>query len=377
MLVRILSDVAVSPNGAAGDGGTTCAFVQAARAACGDVYCLYRRGAQKHGPDGVLMLQRSSDGGRTWQTPCVVFDRTDRAPPETVICGGLCAVGDELLATFCSLEMLDPNAYVFGDAARAFPRHINVSRSDDRGRTWSAPSRIEVPSFAARSGVASSPFLLADGDLCAPLEVQLPSGPQATAACFSSDGGRSFSRPEIVASDDEGRLSLCDARFARLGDGTYLAHLWAFRHDTEETAAPYESRSADGRAWSRPTPTTLAGQISQPLELPSGLLIAVCNHRQVPTGSQLWWSADRGRTWNDRPVQMWDVAEGRVTGAPARKRAAADKEDVWEALPRFSFGTPNLISLPDETVLLIYWAAPGGVTHIRACRFRIAPERPG
>ena len=371
MHVTILSDAAVAPNLAAGDSGVACAFVQMARAEGGDAYCLYRRGSAKHGPDGALVLQRSVDGGRSWQPPLNVFDRTDRGPPETVVCGGICCRGDELIVSFASVEMLVADEYIFGPAASAFPWHVNVSRSKDNGRTWFPPARIERPAFAARMGVASSPFPSANGDLCVPLEVGLQAGPQATAACFSDDGGRSFSDPELIAGDAEGELSLCDARFARLGDGSYLMHLWSFRYDTEETVNVHESRSSDGRTWSTPTPTTLVGQISQPLQLPSGLLVTVCNHRQTQPGSHLWWSHDRGRTWSDCTLRMWDAALARVTGQPGQPRRHSQAEEVWDALPRFAFGTPNLLHQSDGTVLLTYWATLDDIPHIRACLFTL------
>jgi len=374
MQVTVLSDAAVSPNLAAGDAGSACAFVQTTQRESGDIFCLYRRGAQKHGPDGALVAQRSGDGGQTWDAPLTVFDRTDRTPPETIICGGLCAVGDDLLAAFCSVEMLRPEAYVFSDEAEEFPRHINVSRSEDGGLTWTDPTHVDTAPFRRRTGVASSPFLMDNGDVCMPLEVRLDAGPQATAACFSIDGGRTFSGPSLLVGDATGNLSLCDARFARLADGTRLMHLWTFRADTEETVRVRECRSSDGRAWSQPEPVDIQGQISQPLELPSGLVISVCNHRQSPEGSQLWWSRDAGSTWRDRPIQMWDVRESRVTAQPADERATTKTEDVWDELPSFSFGTPALTLLDDGTVLLTYYGTIDGIIHVRACRFRVAPS---
>jgi len=371
MKITILSDEPMSPNLAARDPGTACAYVQTTTTANGDLYCLYRRGSTKHGPDGVLVVQRSSDGGKTWSEPLTVFDRTAQDPPDSVICGGVCALGNTLLADLCSVEMLDPDVYVFSDQGETFPRHIRLFRSEDGGRTWSGEVEIPMGSFAKRTGVASSPFPLGDGSLCIPLEVQTHAGPQGTAACFSDDSGLTMSAPRLLAADDAAALSLCDARFTRLRDGAYLMHLWAFRYDTEETISVHQSLSTDGgRTWSKPAPTAIQGQISQPLQLGSGAVIAVANHRQTPEGNQLWWSVDGAATWNDAPIQMWDVAAERMLGHPAAARIDQQDEQVWDALPAFSFGTPALELLDDATVLLSYYAIVDGVTHVRACRFR-------
>ena len=38
---------------------------------------------------------------------------------------------------------------------------------------------------------------------------------------------------------------------------------------------------------------------------------------------------------------------------------------------RFTFGTPDLLSLPDGSIILIYYATIEGVTGVRACRFLV------
>ena len=369
MRIRILSDEPVSPNFPGG--ADCCAFVQMTQRENGDVLCLYRRGSAKHGPDGALVAQRSPDRGQTWGAPLTVFDEADHTPPNSVVCGGIAALGDTLISSYCYVEMLNPDAYVFGDEGSRFPRHICISRSEDAGRTWSEPVEIGAPEFAGRAGTASSPFPLGDGGLCVPLEIQTEQGPQGTAAVFSSDGGRTFSEPRLLVADETGALSLCDARFARLRDGTHLMHLWAFRHDTEETISVHESRSLDGMTWGKAHATGIHGQISQPLELPSGTIISICNHRQYPEGNQFWWSTDGGRAWDERPIQMWSVRESRMLGEPADERRVADKEEVWDSLPSFSFGTPALLLADDDTVLLTYYGTVDNVIHVRACRFRV------
>ena len=372
MRVEVLSDAAVSPNLRNRD-GSACAYVQSARLGS-DVVCLYRRGSAKHGPDGTLQLQRSCDGGRNWSEPVAAYDRTPRTPPESVINGALMSQGNELLAAVASLDMVNPNVYVFGEEAAAFPHYTGLCRSADGGRTWDEPVRVDTsPYGGARVGIATNPYRLADGALCLPLEVCLDCGPQATAAVVSRDGGCTFSPPQLLVGDLSGALSLCDARLTRLSDGTYLMHLWTFEYKGERTLHVHQSRSTYGLVWSSPEPTNIRGQISHPLEVEPGLLIAVCNHREPPEGNQLWWSFDQGRTWCEAPVHLWDVAADRVLGQPAAQAGEACRQEVWNALPKFAFGTPSLQVLEDGSVLLLYWATIGGVIHIRACRFKLHP----
>lgn len=376
MKIEIISDVPVSPNFDRGDSSTACAFVQTTRTPDGDIFCLYRSGATKHGPDGALYVQRSADGGITWDKPLIVYDKHRCQPPRTVMCGGIVATGNSLSASFGVIEMLDSRVYVFSKEAESFPWHIYMSRSEDKGRTWTPPVQIDTGPYKYCIGAATSPFVLNNGDLCVPIEVKTPAGPQATAAVFSSNGGRSFSKIRMLVEDPNGLLSLCDARFTRLRDGAHLAHLWAFRHQTEETINVHESRSMDdGQTWSPAVPIGIRGQISRPLELPPGLLVAVCNYRQQPEGNQLWWSHDQGRSWCDQPLQMWDVSQSLMLGRSAEVAQPAKEEKVWNELPAFSFGTPDLLALAKDTVLLTYYATVENIIHVRACCFRVVDEK--
>jgi hypothetical protein len=368
--VKILSDVPVSLN--LHDGSQACcAFSQTAIHPEGRVFCVYRRGSAKHGPDGVMLMQSSTDRGRSWSKPSVIFDRRDRTPPESAVCGGIVVVGEVLLSSFSYVKMLDPEVYVYSDEGWRLPRPIVVSRSEDYGRTWLDPVVIDTRTLSERVGVVCSPFLLPDGDLCVPLEIRTHAGPQGQAAVFSSDQGRTFSEPQVLVADEEATVSHSDPRVARLHDGTYLMHLWTYQYPTHETVEVHESRSADGRAWSQAKPISIEGQICSPLEIAAGLIIAASNHRAMPEGIQLWWSKDGGQSWNDRPIQLWDVRRECMLGEPAPEYASATAGQVWSDVPAFSFGTPVLQRLEDNSILLTYYGTIDDVIHIRACRFEI------
>ena len=368
--LEILSDVAVSPNLAQGDQACACVFTQTAVSAHGEVFLSYRRGPGKHGPDGAFVVQRSADQGTTWGEPVTVCAPTEGKIPTSVLCGGIATSGNALLAAFTVVELRRTDVYVFSEEARDFPLHTYVSRSEDGAATWSAPREIATGTLH-RPTAGGNVFAMEGGGICIPIENMLRGGPQATAAVFTSDLGRTVSDPVVFAADPEERVSLCDARFARLSGGGFLMHLWTFVHEGEQTLAIHQSRSSDGRSWSRPVPLAIHGQISAPLQLPSGLVIAVNNHRQFPEGSQLWWSRDGGRIWNRNPIQMWDPGRSRMIGEPAAERVTSARENVWDELQRFSFGSPGLVLLDDGTALLSYFATVGGVLHARACRFRV------
>ena len=375
MNVTIQSDVAVSENLAAGSASCMCAFPDAAVDSHGAVHCIYRQGETKHSADGVLLIQRSDDNGVSWSSPVTVIDRSGRTPPETATAVGLIIVDAVMYAAFYSCEMVDSDVYLFDEKAEEFDHYTNLVRSDDGGVSWSAPQRIDMaPYGGARCGIGTSPYLLPDGALSIPLEAQIPAGPQGTVALVSSDGGETFAPPQLLIGDETGELSLCDARFLRLRDGSYLQHLWTYVDKEERTINVRQSRSADGLTWSEPVETSIVGQISAPLEVRPGVLLSAVNHRDPPKGNQLWWSTDGGASWCESPIQMWDLAAGRVTGVAAGERGDSGDSGLWDRLPSFAFGTPVLRQLADASLLLIYWATIDDIAHIRACHFQIAED---
>ena len=92
-------------------------------------------------------------------------------------------------------------------------------------------------------------------------------------------------------------------------------------------------------------------------------------------GIRLWFSSDAGQTWNtDSPVQMWDPYEEKLTGTSPeaeRETSKATSEKIWETLPSFTFGYPDLVQLDGNVCLLTYYATIRGITHVRACRFNV------
>ena len=376
MNVTVLSAAAVSPDAADGARFPTCAYPATALAGDGTLVCVYRGGAEKHSYDGVLIARRSSDMGDTWSEPAVVFDGTALAPPQSAFSGGICVTAEGALVTsFGAVEATAPDHYVFSDQGRKQKRFVYVAGSTDAGASWSCARLIDTgPHHNQDIGPTANPVPLDSGGLFIPLETRsLRTGLLTTAATFSADGGRTFEPLAGLGIDDvAGKLELCDARFTPLGDGI-LALLWSFHSDTEEDDEVRRSVSLDnGRTWSGPQPVGFIGQVTAPLVLSDSRVIAASNYRFPPEGIRLWTSLDEGLTWQRPPVQMWDPRENRISARPLDAPGGGHAEDgVWDALPKFSFGTPSLLELHDGSILLTYYATLNDVTHIRACRFRL------
>jgi hypothetical protein len=125
-----------------------------------------------------------------------------------------------------------------------------------------------------------------------------------------------------------------------------------------------------------PRPTPILCQCSALLGLADGSVLAAANVRQPPAGIRLWRSPDGGRTWDaGGGVQLWDARQHRVVGEPVFAGAAgksADDGRLWEALPGFTFGTPDLVPADPGSFLLTYYAVQDGFPQVRACRFAVA-----
>jgi hypothetical protein len=373
MQIEILFDVPVSPNLAANNSQVVCAYPLSARLADGSVICTYRQGVSKHSADGVLLLQRSEDGGRHWSPPQSVTNGLLQSPTQTVITGGLCQTpSGALLASFGSVEGLPPQVYPFGAEGERYPLRFFLTRGEDGGASWSTPHQPDLRPLG-RVGVTAPPFVAANGAVCVPIECRVAAGVNATALIISHDDGRTFSPPFMVAADQTGQLNLCDARFDVLPDGQLLALLWTFVQANERTIEVHRIFSADhGHTWSKPESLGFVGQITAPLVLSAGRVLAASNYRHPPLGSLLWHSDDGGKTWAiDQPIQLWDAEVGRLTGRAVTLPPLADGEErIWDELQRFSFGTPDLVRLTENTVLLTIML-PSRALSMCACAFRV------
>lgn len=368
----ISSDVALSPNLAAGNASEVAAFPSACRVQ-DRIVCVYRCGSAKHSRDGVLLSQSSNDDGRSWSSPITIFDRMRDVNVESVHVGVVCECGGEALAFFKTVEAKKPDAYIFSEEGRRLRQRAYLCRSLDAGRTWSSPVEIELHGGPRDTFLGSRPLALPSGRLFIPVEATAEHGQQMMMGCFSDDGGRTLSPLVPIAHDAAGQYGFGDGKVTVLPDGRIVMLAWTYLNRTEETINVHRCVSSDGGiTWSPPEPTNTVCQIMTPLSLGDQGLVAAGNVRTYPEGIRLFRSIDAGATWIGTPIQLWDARQSKVTVEPmAISQSPTGDGKLWNALPSFTFGCPELTMLAEDDVLLTYYADLQGVTHIRACQITL------
>lgn len=172
----------------------------------------FRAGSSKDSPDEDVLIRVSDDKGETWRTTFEGFGAFPALSGGRMRGGLLTEVRPgKLMGSFMWVDRSDPTLPLANPETQGIlPSKILVAETEDEGHSWSALR--EVPLAPHRGNAATGEILvLKDGTLVLPYEAWKeyhdvgPGAHQAALRC-SSDGGRSWGGPVIVAHDPENRL---------------------------------------------------------------------------------------------------------------------------------------------------------------------------
>jgi len=284
-----------------------------ARRSNGELLLAFSGGREKHVcPFGRLEWMRSSDSGKTWGWPQVLYDSPiddrDAGVVET-------ARGSLLVTTFTSLAYQpvleraekaspgDPGAFPdpkLLDEWRAVHDRLNdedrkkevgtyMMRSIDGGVTWSARYAVPINS-------PHGPIVLRDGRLLYPGKVF--SGDGTIGICESTDDGLTWSWLVKFASRPGDQVEKYhELHGVEAADGTLICHIR--NENIENGRETLQSESKDGgRTWSLPHTIGVWGLPSHLLRMKNGNLLMTYGYRRKPRGIQARLSRDHGATWS-------------------------------------------------------------------------------
>lgn len=302
-----------------------------ARRSNGELILLYSGGREDHVcPFGRLELMRSSDEGKTWSQPTVVFetaiDDRESGLMET-------ARGTLLANTFTSVDFLGllaeaeqiapgtPDAWaperlnrwqavrdqLIADQRQAVPGMWMI-RSADGGMNWSKPYKSPITS-------PHGPIQLADGRLLhAGKEVV---GTGRTGVCESTDDGQTWQWLAEIPQrpGDSSQIDYHELHMVEAADGRLLAHIR--NHNANNFYETLQAESSDGgKSWTLPYSISVWGLPSHLLRLMDGRLLMSYGYRRTPFGNQARVSNDQGRTWSEA-LTISDDGVGGDLGYPS------------------------------------------------------------
>jgi sialidase-1 len=323
--------------------GEYCAWPSVVRAANGDLIVAFTATEEHLGPDGRVLLVRSTDNGVTWGGPDTLFDSPidDRESGFTRTTEGGLYV--HLWSTFHTVrsyaalaadsyrkDVLDRwNSRVAGSgyAGHGASQGAWERRSSDNGHTWSAPVRGRD---AVHGGVQ-----LRDGTiLIASYRVDQP----FIGVHVRRPGDTAYVRTAVVRSPMPDSIAFGEPHVAQLRSGRVIMMIRATTrpyNDRDPRCVLWETWSDDnGKNWGVPFATKLWGFPPHLLVLDDGRVLCTYGHRRPPFGERACVSTD-GITWD--PANEMVISHGAPNG---------------------DMGYPASVELGQGRILTVYYEAP-------------------
>ena len=311
-------------------------------------------------------FSHSLDGGATWTAPQRVTPDPIGRPTTQSLRTGLLADGS-VVAMGGLMYRDDPEKSVVNVPGLGYTEmEVILTRSLDRGRTWSAIERIAPPLVGPAFEVCHSVTELRDGRWVWPTSTWMgwngdaPNGMNAI-LLVSQDRGRTWSSWIPVLDRWAADILHWEQHFLELADGRWLSVAWAVDLGTNQTLpTPYAVSADRGATWQTGL-TGFLGQTTKTIQLPDGRILAVYRRHDEPG---LWATVARleGDTWvNDESHVLW---RGQPSGMTGRSNPGAE-------LAQLRFGFPQMVIEPDGSIFMVFWCEEDCIKNVRWMRLTV------
>ena len=288
------------------------------------VYDMRRRMPRDLQEDIDIGLSRSTDGGRTWESPRVIMDMGEYGglPQEQNGCSDPGIIVDQKtgeIIVFAVWMNGRPGKHQWRDDG-SLPGYeigktaqLMMVRSTDDGRTWSKPENLtralKKEAWWLLAPAPQQGINMPDGKLVMPMQGRDENGVTFATIMVSADHGKTWT----LGAPAHSRGNECQA--ARLSDGSIMLNI---RNGTVKYRAVYVTKDL-GRTWT--AHSTHANTLIEPpangslFAFRNLLLFANAHSQTARTHHTLQVSTDEGKTWPEKMHLLLD--EGRGRGYPS------------------------------------------------------------
>ena len=334
------------------------AFPQAVQLPNGDILCSFAVGGG-HFVKGGTDWARSTDGGETWTVEGTILHPTSDPPTTNALKLSISADGQTVYAY--GSRFYPGTVQRFGETRN----EAVFCRSTDGGRSWSVPEVVAFP-FEGALEISHGILPLSSGGLLAPAAT-LPEGRlgEQVLAAVSDDGGKTWPRHTVVFRDPRERRGYFEQKLAEIAPGKLIATCWTVSFgDVKDQPNSFAISNDDGLTWGPPRETEFMGQTMTPVPLGGDRLMLLYNKRygdQAVMVALVTFTEEAFTThFHD---SMWEPGR-------AREKPEGDYSGVDE-LSKLEFGYPTAIPLADGTFLATHWTLEDDVFGVRWTKLRV------
>lgn len=308
--------------------------------------------------DSTSYVAFSDDMGITWGKPQAMFDFGKDANSTTDYCKVTSIDGEKLVAIGYTYFRPDPELPIGNpETGGVLDDFIFFSTSEDGGKTWAQPKRIDS-SFGLHVEASAPITVLKDGTWITPI-ANFPDWDGKFHAknhgrlLRSEDSGKTWT-DDAVCMDFEGRNVTCyEQRVCQLESGTIIDIAWNEDVDTGDRLHNHFTYSTDnGKTWSRPASTDVMGQASSVCHIDGEKFLAIHAVRR---------DTDRPGIYAyviDFSDKTWNVIDSALVWEPKTK--VEKMENMAEIFAFLKFGQPGAVKLNDGSLMMTHWCAENG-----------------
>ena len=262
----------------------------------GDLVAAMDIGSAFEAVDMRSYVCRSSDGGKTWSPPQMIFEPDVSVHPVSTTCRISRMPDGELVGATCLFDRTRTNKALGNPATEGFVHtQMAIVRSRDAGQTWSLPEPIRPAIDWHHFETCSPVFAAARGRWILPSSIwndwdgRCPHGEARAIAFVSDDGGRTWPKLASVMDGSRDRITAWEQKMITLSDGRLMALCWCYDYKTKANIWNRYTFSTDnGETFGPPLDTPLHGETCTPVACLTTVFF-------VSTG--VWTSAACGLTW--------------------------------------------------------------------------------